>query len=64
MLWACEKNCRYAEECLQEARAHKSFHFQKLRDRLTEMTGVYLGEWVDRFESEEGAKCRRFESMR
>lgn len=62
MFWACGKNCRYAEECFREAQARKSIHFYELRDKLTKITGVYLGLWVNRFESEEEVRCTRLDN--
>ena len=52
--WACEGNCRYAEECAKEFGAtHTTYFNTAVRDKLSDITGVYCGMLINRFEAEE-----------
>lgn len=52
--WACEGNCRYAEECAKKfGETHTTYFNTVVREKLSKITGVYCGVLINRFETEE-----------
>lgn len=52
--WACEGNCQYAEECAKSFQEkHNTYFNTEVRNKLSEITGVYCGMLINRFEAEE-----------
>ena len=42
-LFCCRGYCKYSGECVEDARNHKKFQYNILREHLEAVTGVYLG---------------------
>ena len=56
IFWGCE-HCRYVGDCMIDCGTHRHSNFIAAREKLTNLTGVYLGALIDIFEEQENVKC-------
>lgn len=56
LFWGCG-HCRYADDCMIDCGTHRRSNFAAVREKLTNLTGVYIGALMNTFEEQENVKC-------